>query len=159
MKLSRMPINFFIVGFVFLLIALFFLLGIRYLPMPHAPIINFQVNAEYTNGILTASSILYGMWGFVFASKPNQRDIDEAKENDDDAISAKEFLKLRLYSFKTVIRTVFLIGFILLVVNVFFIVLVSIGIYSEGMALIITAFTFLLNAYFLWLTLDNYVFK
>jgi hypothetical protein len=159
MKTSGFPFNFCAIGFFVSLLFLFFLLGFQYLPFTNAPIINFQVNPEYTNGILTTSSILYGIWGFVFATKPSQKDIDEAEEDGEKVFSTKYRLKLSLYNFQGIIRTVFRIGFFTLVINVVFIVLASCGLFSEGMALIVTAVTFLLNAFFLWLTLDNYVFR
>ena len=160
MKLSRIPLSYFIIRFVSCLFLFFFILGFRYLPFSHSPLANFQVNAEYTSSILTGSSILYGFWGFVFASKPTEKEIADITPKVEKKFPFKKlYLDSKKFTFETLIRPIFFMMILLLIINVLFIVLVSVNLFSEGMALIVTAFTFFLNAFFLWLTLDNYVFK
>lgn len=106
---------------------------------------DIQINPEYVNGILTASSILFGIWAFVLGTKPVEGKIYDKR--------TKEFL------YKTVVRESFFFGFLFLVVDVLFLTLVSINVFSQSLTLLFTAITFFYNTLFLTITLHYYVFK
>jgi hypothetical protein len=120
-----------------------------------------QVSAEYTDGILTASSILYGIWGIVITlTKPNKKEMSKKPEEEtEEETFEKEFERIREYVYKNVMPLGFFIMLLFLCIDVFFVVLVSLNIFSQGIALFYTALTFFLNALFLWNNLENLVFQ
>jgi hypothetical protein len=106
---------------------------------------DIKIDAEYINGILTASSILFGIWVLVLGIKPFESQVYDKK--------TREFLR------KTVVRESFFFCLFFLGANVLFVFLASLSLLSQLFTITFTGLSFLLNVAFLTLTLDFYIFK
>jgi hypothetical protein len=144
------------------LIAMFvFLYTVPFLTIGLIPFFKFDVDSGYTNGILTASSILFGIWGFILAALKPKKTLKPEHFNDssDTFVSQKETEERDSWNYKNLTSTIFFSGFIALVINVIYLILVAFGVFSQGVALLYTGFAFFFNAFFLWLTLKYQVFE
>jgi len=103
------------------------------------------IDPEYINGILTASSILFGMWAVVLGMKPFESEVYDK--------GTRKFLH------KTAVRDTFFFCLFFLVADVLLIFLVSLGVFSQVITILFTALTFIFNVIFLTMTLYFYVFE
>jgi len=117
------------IAFVLFVIVIIFV-GLYGLP------INFKVDVGFINGILTASSILFGFWAFLIQKKP------------------KHFLQKLIYG--NIVRGAFNISFAILVSTVVLIYLTALDKLPSVLTLTICVVGFLLNVFFLTLTLYFY---
>ena len=92
------------------------------------------IEPEYLSGLLTASGILFGLWAIFIGNKPKDR---EAKWGYDNIIFPQFFTSL---------------GFLILSVVLIF--LSGVQLFSPTWALAFCAFSFILNALFLTLTMQ-----
>lgn len=100
---------------------------------------DFKVDVEYINGILTASSILFGFWAILIERKPEERTKKLVYEN--------------------FITKAFFFSFAFLVFSVLSMHFSALNIISSVETLVINTISFCLNAYFLTVTLYYYKFK
>jgi len=101
--------------------------------------IDIEVDAEYINGILTASGILFGIWAIVIERKPKE--------------SVQKWL------FGTAIKDCFLIAFIFLTLTVFFVALNALNLFSSLFTLVACSISFFINAFLIVLSLYYYHFR
>ena len=106
---------------------------------------DIQINSEYINGILTASRILFGIWAVVLGIKPTKTETCDKKTKE--------------WQYKTIVSETFFFGFLFLIVDVLFLTLSAVNVFSQEVTLFFTALTFFYNALCLTITLHYYVFK
>jgi len=92
-------------------------------------------DAEYLSGVLTASGIVFGLWGIVLQNKPR-------REEEPIYMTSVE---------------IFLVCFFWLLASIIMIMLSGLGLFSPRVALIFISLTFIVNASFFALSI--YVFK
>jgi len=100
---------------------------------------DFEIEVGYINGILTAMSILFGIWAFSLRRRPTG--------------PTKKFV------YDTVIKETFLFAFILLMISVVFVCLTAFKLLSSIATLLFSAFSFSLDAFLIMLTLHYFKFK
>lgn len=125
-----------------LLLILF--LGFLFLGLYDSPVSIFhiakdvKVGAEYTNSLLTVSSILFGFWMIIISNKPKHENLSEN------------------FFFKTTTIETFYLCFGFLVLSVVFLTLTAIGLYSSAFALVFTSLSCILNSLFLTIFVRHY---
>lgn len=100
---------------------------------------DFKVDAEYINGILTASGILFGIWAIIIERMPEE--------------------EVKKWQYKHIISKGFWFSFVLLIVSVLLVTLTAVNFYSSTFTLLFCTLSFLMNASILTLTLYFYKFK
>lgn len=103
-----------------------------------------NVDAQYTNGILTASSILFGIWAIVIERKPEGKTSEAERSR---------------WQYENIIPNSFFICLSFLVFSVLLMALTALGAYSPMWALVVNTIGFMLNVVFLSMTLHYYKFK
>lgn len=98
---------------------------------------DFDVEAEYLSGVITASGILFGLWAIVLERKPT----DKTKKG----------------HYETFIKETFLVSLSFLIVSVIVIALTAVNFYSPSYALFINTLSFCAVA--LSFTITIYFFK
>ena len=106
---------------------------------------DIQVNVEYTNGILTATGILFGIWTIVLGRKPtiikDQRD------------ATKKF------QIENYVKEEFFFSLFFLVMDVTFLAFTAVNAFSPLVTLLMVTSSFVYTALFLSLSLYYIVFK
>lgn len=102
---------------------------------------DLKVDAEYINGILTASSILFGIWTIVMERKPEGREIIKSEHE------------------HLIMSELFFIPFAFLVISVIFVSLTAVNLFSSQFTLLVCALGFATNAIFIAFALHFYKFK
>jgi len=100
--------------------------------------IGFEVNPEYINGILTASSILFGFWAVLIERQPKER--------------------TERFRYKILLEN-FFFSFTFLMLSVVMIYFAALNKLHSVFALSFCLVSFMSNAYFLAMTLYYYKFK
>lgn len=118
---------------VFILLLVITIFGITSVPP------DFEVNAEYINGVLTASSILFGFWIVIIEKKPKEE--------------TKKFM------YENAIYFAFFVSFVFLLISVTLLYFSALDKLSSVYTLLFSTLSFLLNAFSVAVTLYYYKFK
>jgi hypothetical protein len=86
----------------------------------YQPTTEHKIDAEYTNGILTISGIMFGLWGFLLSKKPKRQ---------------KDWAGWVIFNIVTV--SSFYLCFGLLILSILTLALTGVGLYSPTYTLII----------------------
>lgn len=117
--------------------------GIIYLAVYHPESFaynsGFQVQPEYLTGILSASSILFGLWAIIIERKP-------------------EGIFQESTYYKS-IPDLFWVSLILLITSVMLVLFTAVELFSSSFTLVVCVLSFVLNAFFLSLALHYYIFR
>jgi hypothetical protein len=112
---------------------------------------DIQINMEYTNGILTATGILFGIWAVVLGTNPkpiiNKRDTTK-----------KSIFKNNVKELKDV-KEPFFASLLFLVMDVICLALTAVNVFSPHVTLLIVTTSFIYTALFLAMTLNYYIFE
>lgn len=100
---------------------------------------DFEVEAEYINGILTASGILFGLWFVVIERKPKDG--------------------FKRWQYEHNISESFFFCFAFLIISVLLVALTAVNLYSSVFALLFCTISFIINTCIITLTLYFYKFK
>jgi len=106
---------------------------------PFAPKQDFQVQAEYLSGILTANGILFALWAIIIERKPPK--------------------KTEKWIFEHVVIEEFFVPFFFLAVSILFVTLVALDLFSSVFALVFCSISFFINAMLITLALYYHKFK
>jgi len=101
---------------------------------------DIKVEAEYANGVLTASGILFGIWAIIIGNKPKGS-----------STQAKVEKWLR-----TLTCEIFYLCLGFLILAVLFLTLTAVGLFSSVLSLVFSAFSFITNALFLTISVQHY---
>jgi len=123
-----------------LLLAIIFILGVYYGLQEE-----FRIDVEYINGILTASSILFGFWAILIERKP--------KEEPNQWQS-----RVKKWQYKLA-GTSFYASLFALMLSVLLMYLSALDVLSSVFTLMACVTSFYFNAYLLAMTLYYYKFK
>ena len=100
---------------------------------------DYEVDPEYINGFLTASSILFGFWIVIIEKKPEE--------------------KTKKFMYENAIYVAFFLSFILLIVSITLMFFSALNKLSSVYTLLFSTTSFLLNAFSVAITLYYYKFK
>jgi len=106
----------------FVLMMTVVILGFQGLPS------DYEIQAEYVVGILTASSILFGFWAVLIEKKPGER--------------------VEKWLYETVLSKTFFFCFVFLVISVLLTFFTALGKLSSAVALMVCTLSFCENALF-----------
>ncbi len=106
------------------LIIYFILIGLHASPLAFKQ--DFQVQAEYLSGMLTANGILFAFWAIVIERKPQK--------------------KRERWIFEHIFAEVFFIPFFLFALSTMFVFLTALDVFSSAIALGFCFFSFYINA-------------
>lgn len=105
----------------------------------HGAPTDIQVNIEYTNGILAATGILFGIWAIVLGRKPTTI--------------------IRKFLFKNSAKELFFYSLFFLVMDAVFLALTAVNAFSPVVTLFMVTVAFVYTALFLAHTLNYYIFE
>ena len=123
----------------------FFLFTVMVLGLLYGLSKDVEVDVGYMNGILTASSILFGFWAILIKRKPKER-------------TNKWQFEAKKWQYQLVARS-FYGSLILLMASVLLIYLSAIDMMSSVLTLIFCTMSLFFNAYLIAITLYYYEFK
>ena len=126
----RINLNVFYGLFLICLCLLFLILGFYVSPIAHLDS-DLSGVAEYTNGILTISGILFGIWAVILSNKPTKKG------------STGQFI------FKNITMTTFYYSLVLFILSVVFLTMSGLKVYPSTCSLVFSAISCGLIAFFL----------
>jgi len=99
---------------------------------------DLDIDAEYLTGILTASGIIFGLWGIVFEPEPD---------------------KDKQWEYVHIVKGAFFYSIFFLIISVISIMLTAANVYSSLGALLVNTFSFGMNTFFLGITINHFKFR